>query len=115
MKMAVDQSQQKLGVLLVLSGPSGVGKDTVWKAARSCLPSFAKATTCTTRARRPGEEEGVHYFFVSDEEFDHMIAGHQLLEWAHVHDNRYGVPMTSVLNRLERGEDVVCVIDVQGA
>jgi guanylate kinase len=113
--MTDDQSHQKAGLLLVLSGPSGVGKDTVWKAARPCLPSFAKATTCTTRARRPGEEEGVHYFFVSDEEFNRMIAGHQFLEWAYVHDNRYGVPLASVLDRLNNGQDVVCVIDVQGA
>ena len=103
------------GMLLVLSGPAGVGKDTVWKAAAPCLPSFAKATTCTTRAQRPGEVDGVHYFFVSDAEFDAMIEENKLLEWAWVHGNRYGVPVSSVSTRLERGEDVICVIDVQGA
>jgi guanylate kinase len=103
------------GMLLVLSGPAGVGKGTVWKAAAPCLPTFAKATTCTTRAQRPGEVDGVHYFFVSDAEFDAMIEENKLLEWAWVHGNRYGVPVSSVSTRLERGEDVICVIDVQGA
>lgn len=105
----------KRGMLLVLSGPSGVGKDTAWKAAAPCLPSFAKVTTCTTRARRLGEEEGVHYFFVSDGEFDRMIAQDELLEWALVNGNRYGVPVSSVTNRLGQGGDVVCIIEVQGA
>lgn len=103
------------GLLLVLSGPAGVGKDTVWKAAAPCLTSFAKATTCTTRAQRPGEQHGVHYYFVSDADFDAMIEENKLLEWAYVHGNRYGVPVSSVSTRIERGEDVICVIDVQGA
>jgi len=104
-----------LGLLLVLSGPSGVGKDTVWQAAAPMLPSFAKATTCTTRAQRPGEENGVHYFFVSDEEFDQMLREDQLLEHATVHGNRYGVPAGPLFERINNGQDVVCVIDVQGA
>ena len=105
----------KRGMLLVLSGPSGVGKDTVWKEAAPCLDSFAKVTTCTTRARRIGEEEGVHYFFVGDEQFDRMIEGDELLEWAQVNGNRYGVPVSSVTKRLGQGGDVVCIIEVQGA
>jgi guanylate kinase len=102
-------------MLLVLSGPSGVGKDTVWKEAAPCLGSFAKVTTCTTRGRRAGEEEGVHYFFVGDAEFDRMIERDELLEWALVNGNRYGVPVSSVTNRLNAGNDVVCIIEVQGA
>ena len=105
----------ELGMLLVLSGPAGVGKDTVWKKAAECLGTFEKAITCTTRARREHEVEGVHYQFVSDEAFDALIRNDQLLEWAEVHGNCYGVPASSVLNRLNGGEDVVCVIDVQGA
>lgn len=104
-----------LGMLLVISGPAGVGKDTVWRAASPCLPTFAKAITCTTRARRPAEEHGVHYFFVTDEEFDRLIREDELIEWAHVHNARYGVPTAQVLQRLAQGSDVVCVIDVQGA
>jgi guanylate kinase len=108
-------AEEDLGMLLVLSGPAGVGKDTVWKTASACLPTFKKALTCTTRQRRPHETEGVHYHFVSDEEFDALIRNDELLEWAEVHGNRYGVPASSVLNRLNAGDDVVCVIDVQGA
>jgi guanylate kinase len=104
-----------LGLLLVVSGPSGVGKDTVWQAAKAGLPTFAKAVTCTTRPRRPHEEEGVSYYFVSEEEFDRLIREDEMLEWAHVHDHRYGVPVSSVLDRLVEGRDVICVIDVQGA
>lgn len=104
-----------LGLLLVLSGPSGVGKDTVWKAVAPLLPSFCKAVTCTTRPRREHEVEGVDYYFVSNQEFDRLIAQNELLEWAQVHGNRYGVPAKPVLDRLSEGRDVVCVIDVQGA
>ncbi len=111
--MTLDSSQR--GLLLVLSGPAGVGKDTVWREASACLASFAKATTCTTRAARVGERDGIDYFFVSNAEFDRLINENLLLEWALVHGNRYGVPVSSVNARLESGLDVVCVIDVQGA
>ncbi len=104
-----------LGLILVISGPSGVGKDTVWQAAQDCLTSFKRAITCTTRPRRPHEIEGVSYFFVSQAEFERMIAEDELIEYAQVHGNFYGVPQKSVLERINNGEDVVCVIDVQGA
>jgi guanylate kinase len=119
--MSVENASQtaasgtSLGMLLVISGPSGVGKDTVWKAAQECLPDFKKAITCTTRPQRDGEEHGVHYYFVSDEEFDQMLQASQLLEWAHVHKYRYGIPAFSVLNRITEGHNVACIIDVQGA
>ncbi len=109
-------SHSDLGMVLVISGPSGVGKDTVWKHAQKCLPTFARAVTCATRARREGEVEGVDYYFVSNPEFDRMIREDELLEWAKVHNNdRYGVPNKSVFDRINNGKDVVCVIDVQGA
>ena len=103
------------GLLVVLSGPSGVGKDTVWQKAAPCLPSFHKAITCTTRARRDGEEHGKNYYFVSDAEFDRMIESDELLEWAPVHNFRYGVPAAPVLDALNNDTDIICVIDVQGA
>ena len=103
------------GLLLVLSGPSGVGKDTVWRATAPSLPSFQRAVTCTTRTQREGEVDGVHYYFVSDTEFDRLINEDQLLEWAHVHGFRYGVPAGPVIEALNRKKDIVCVIDVQGA
>ncbi len=111
----MSDEHSKRGLLLVLSGPAGVGKDTVWREAAPCLPSFKKALTCTTRARRPAEEDGVHYRFVSDADFDRLIADNELLEWALVHGNRYGVPASSVSTRLEQGQDVICIIEVQGA
>ncbi|HEX9997494.1 MAG TPA: guanylate kinase [Abditibacterium sp.] len=108
-------SHSELGLILVISGPSGVGKDTVWRTARACLPSFERAITCTTRQRRPHETEGVDYYFVSQAEFERMIQEDELIEYAQVHGNFYGVPQKSVLNRINNGQDVVCVIDVQGA
>lgn len=108
-------ADQQLGTLLVISGPSGVGKDSVWQAASERLTSFEKAITCTTRAQREHEIEGVDYYFVSDAEFDRLLEDDQMLEWAKVHNARYGIPASSVLTRLTAGEDVVCVIDVQGA
>ena len=108
-------SHSELGMVLVISGPSGVGKDTVWQAAHECLPTFERAVTCSTRARREHEREGVDYYFVSDAEFDRMIREDELIEWALVHSNRYGVPERSVFERINNGLDVVCVIDVQGA
>ncbi len=108
-------NQSALGLILEISGPSGVGKDTVWRAASPCLPSFERAVTCTTRERRPHEIEGRDYFFVPSAEFERMIQHDELIEYAQVHGNFYGVPQKSVLNRINNGQDVVCVIDVQGA
>lgn len=114
-RRADDENQVGTGLLLVLSGPSGVGKDTVWKKAADCLPTFRKAITCTTRARREGEVHGVNYIYVSDIEFDNLIHEDKLLEWAHVHGFRYGVPAGPVLDAINNGQDIICVIDVQGA
>ena len=108
-------SHSDLGMVLVISGPSGVGKDTVWQSAQKCLPSFKRAVTCSTRQRREHEIEGVDYYFVSNSEFDRMIREDELVEWAEVHSNRYGVPNKSIFERINNGNDVVCVIDVQGA
>ena len=108
-------SSSDLGMVLVISGPSGVGKDTVWQLAQKCLPTFARAVTCTTRARREHEVEGTDYYFVPSDEFDRMIRQDELVEWAEVHHNRYGVPNRSIFERINNGLDVVCVIDVQGA
>lgn len=102
-------------MVLVISGPSGVGKDTVWQTAKPCLPTFERAITCTTRACRPHEVEGVNYYFRSAEEFERLIREDELIEWAEVHGNRYGVPQWSVFDRINNQQDVVCVIDVQGA
>lgn len=104
-----------LGMVLVISGPSGVGKDTVWQTARPCSPTFERVITCTTRVRRSHEVEGVNYYFVDGEEFERMIRDNELIEYAQVHGNWYGVPSSSIFNRINAGQDVTCVIDVQGA
>ncbi|MEV5510263.1 guanylate kinase [Streptomyces orinoci] len=101
--------------LTVLSGPSGVGKSTVVAHMRKAHPEVWLSVSCTTRKPRPGEQEGVQYFFVGDEEFDKLIANGELLEWAEFAGNRYGTPRQAVLDRLEAGEPVLLEIDLQGA
>lgn len=101
--------------LTVLSGPSGVGKSTVVAHMRKVHPEVWLSVSATTRKPRPGEQHGVHYFFVEDEEFDKLIANGELLEWAEFAGNRYGTPRKAVLDRLESGEPVLLEIDLQGA
>ncbi|UNR60002.1 guanylate kinase [Streptomyces sp. A10(2020)] len=101
--------------LTVLSGPSGVGKSTVVAHMRKEHPEVWLSVSATTRKPRPGEKHGVQYFFVSDEEFDKLIANGELLEWAEFAGNRYGTPRRAVLDRLEAGEPVLLEIDLQGA
>ncbi|MEV6263996.1 guanylate kinase [Streptomyces sp. NPDC051784] len=101
--------------LTVLSGPSGVGKSTVVAHMRKVHPEVWLSVSATTRKPRPGERNGVHYFFVDDEEFDKLIANGELLEWAEFAGNRYGTPRRAVLDRLDAGEPVLLEIDLQGA
>jgi guanylate kinase len=101
--------------LTVLSGPSGVGKSTVVAHLRKEHPEVWLSVSATTRAPRPGEQHGVQYFFVDDEEFDKLVANGELLEWAEFAGNRYGTPRRAVLDRLEAGEAVLLEIDLQGA
>jgi guanylate kinase len=105
----------KPGKLFVVSGPSGVGKGTICRLFCSKRPDVWMSVSCTTRPPRPGEKEGVHYFFVSDEAFDRMIAEDGFLEYANVHTNRYGTPRFAVEQKLAEGHDVILEIDVQGA
>ncbi|MBT2389960.1 guanylate kinase [Streptomyces maoxianensis] len=101
--------------LTVLSGPSGVGKSTVVAHMRKVHPEVWLSVSATTRKPRPGERHGVEYFFVSDEEFDKLIANGELLEWAEFACHRYGTPRRAVLDHLEAGEPVLLEIDLQGA
>jgi len=102
-------------LLIVLSGLSGVGKDTVLiDLKKSSLPVFF-SVSATTRARRSGEKEGADYYFVSTEKFQQMIDADELLEWATVYGNRYGIPRAPVRQAIKRGQDVIVKIDVQGA
>lgn len=102
-------------LLIVLSGPSGVGKTTITKAlAEEGWPGHM-VVTVTTRRPREGEIDGVHYHFHSPQEFKEMIERGELLEHAEVHGNWYGVPATPVRERLAMGQDVILTIDPQGA
>ncbi len=101
--------------LTVLSGPSGVGKSTVVAHMRKEHPEVWLSVSATTRKPRPGERHGVHYFFVTDDEMDKLIANGELLEWAEFAGNRYGTPRAAVQERLEAGEPVLLEIDLQGA
>ncbi len=101
--------------LVVLSGPSGVGKSSVIGKALEEIPQTWLSVSVTTRAPRPGEQDGVNYFFVSSEQFDQMIAADELLEWAEFTGNRYGTPRAQVQERLDAGIPVLFEIEVQGA
>ncbi|MFS3129177.1 guanylate kinase [Nocardioides sp. Bht2] len=102
--------------LVVLAGPTAVGKGTVAAVIREEHPDVWISVSATTRAPRPGEVNGVHYWFVSDEEFDTMIAENDLLEWAVVHKAaRYGTPRRAVEEALAAGRPALLEIDLQGA
>jgi guanylate kinase len=102
--------------LVVLAGPTAVGKGTVSAYIRNHHPEIQLSVSATTRAPRPGEVDGVHYYFVSDAEFDRMIAAGELLEWAVVHNSyRYGTPRHPIEIALSAGSRVLLEIDLQGA
>ena len=101
--------------LLVLSGPSGVGKDTVVARLNALHPEVHCAVTATTRAPRPDETEGASYFFLGQEQFRLMLDKDQFLEHAVVYGHRYGVPVAPIKDALTSGFDVVVKTDVQGA
>ncbi|SKB10018.1 guanylate kinase [Aeromicrobium choanae] len=104
------------GRLIVLAGPTAVGKGTVAAWVREHHPEIWMSVSATTRPARPGEVDGRHYHFVSPEEFDRLIAEDGLLEYATVHGvNRYGTPRAAVEEKLEQGESVLLEIDLQGA
>ncbi|WP_222865873.1 MULTISPECIES: guanylate kinase [Aeromicrobium] len=104
------------GRLIVLAGPTAVGKGTVAAWVREHHPEIWMSVSATTRPPRPGEIDGKHYHFVSNEEFDRLVATDGLLEWAVVHGvNRYGTPRAAVEAKLAEGESVLLEIDLQGA
>ncbi len=102
--------------LIVLAGPTAVGKGTVAQHVRDHYPWIRHSVSWTTRAPRPGEIDGVHYTFVSDAEFDEGLADDAFLEWAKVHNShRYGTPRAQVQSVLDTGDSVLLEIDLQGA
>lgn len=104
------------GVLLVVSGPSGVGKGTIISEIMRRHPDVRRSISCTTRAPRPGEVDRRDYFFIGTDEFAHLRDSGQLLEWAVVHqDLFYGTPREPVEEALAEGRDIILEIDYQGA
>lgn len=102
--------------VFVVSGPTAVGKGTVVARLKQRYPEVFVSVSATTRSPRPGEVDGVHYHFVTDDQFDELVAGDGLLEWALVHgSNRYGTPRSAVDEAVEQGRVVVLEIDLQGA
>jgi guanylate kinase len=106
---------KRKGLLLVVSGPSGVGKGTICKALMKLREDIKLSISMTTRAPRMGEEEGVNYFFTDRDAFIRLIQQGELLEYAKVYDNYYGTPKAFVMEQLEKGVDVLLEIDIQGA
>ncbi len=108
-----DPSQHPL--LVVLSGPSGVGKDAVLDELERRGHVFHRVVTCTTRPPRESERDGVDYFFLTDADFDKLVAGDGVLEHAVVYGHQYGVPRQQIADKLAAGFDVYVRTDVQGA
>ncbi|MEN2984787.1 MAG: guanylate kinase [Dictyoglomaceae bacterium] len=103
-----------LGILFVLSGPSGVGKDAILERLLKEVPNLVKSISVTTRPMRIGEKNGEDYFFVDEEAFKSMVERKEFLEWAKVHSYLYGTPREFVEKNLNEGKDVLLKIDVQG-
>ena len=102
-------------LLIVLSGPSGVGKDAVLHYLKKSSPSFKFVTTMTTRARRPNEKDNVDYHFVRKDQFEKLLQNNELLESACVYGNWYGPPKEPIRQALIQGNDIMVKVDVQGA
>jgi len=107
--------KKKTGLLLVISGPSGVGKDSILDEAEKILPDLCRSISVTTRPMRGGEVDGKEYFFRTPAEFEKLKERHGFLEWARYLDYYYGTPRAWVLDKLQEGRIVALEIDVQGA
>ncbi|HOM71494.1 MAG TPA: guanylate kinase [Armatimonadota bacterium] len=109
-----DNYRRKTGLVIVLSGPSGVGKDSVLEEFTRQCPQVTRCVTVTTRPPRNNEQQGVDYHFVSVDKFRQMVDEGQFLEFAEVHGNLYGTPKPWVLEQMAAGRDSILKIDVQG-
>lgn len=105
----------KRGLLVILSGPSGVGKSTIVKRLLKSNPGLKMSISCTTRPRRPGEKDGKDYYFIGKQEFTKKVENGGFLEWAEVHNHYYGTPKPELEKALEDKQTVMLEVDVQGA
>jgi len=106
---------KRKGLLLVVSGPSGAGKGTICKALLNKNDQIKLSVSATTRKPRTGEVDGVNYFFIEKEKFTQMIENGEFLEYAQIYDNFYGTPKAAIMECLEKGQDVILEIEMQGA
>ena len=102
------------GLMFILSSPSGAGKTTISRMLLDADPAIKLSVSVTTRPPRPGEENGVHYYFVDDAEFDRLVTEDDFYEWAHVFGYRYGTPKGRIRSALKDGQDFLFDIDWQG-
>lgn len=109
------ENNSRVGNLFVVSGPSGAGKGTLLSQVIERIPDAWVSVSATTRSPRPGEIEGVHYFFLDTDHFKSLVEQDGFLEWAQVHDNYYGTLKQSVIDHMNAGDQVILEIDVQGA
>ena len=105
----------KPGLLIVVSGPAGVGKGSVIKRVRELTDEAIMSVSATSRKPRPGETDGVSYFFISREQFEKMIKNGNLLEWVEYCGNYYGTPREFVSKKIEKGNNIILEIDVEGS
>jgi len=113
--MIVMIKQKKQGQLIVVSGPSGAGKDTIVSELIKKNDNIWLSVSATSRKPRKGEVEGINYFFLSTEEFEEKIKDNYFLEYAKYADNYYGTPKEEIIKKLDKGIDVILVIEIEGA
>ncbi len=103
------------GLIILITGPAGAGKTALCRRLAAAHPEIERIVTCTTRAPRDGEQDGVDYFFLSDAEFDRAVANDELIEWTQVHGARYGARKASLYPKVARNGDVMITVDLRGA
>ena len=113
--MKTDEKKNLAPRLIIISAPSGAGKTTLCDMLIKEFPQISLSISTTTRPKRPNEQEGTHYHFVTAEEFQKKIDHGDFAEWAEVHGNRYGTSKTTIEAALKQGKNVLFDIDVQGA